>query len=200
MGRIIRMAQVRPLLQQAGHAVFTPSLTGQGERAHLATPEVNLSTHIQDVYNAIWYEDLTRHHPGRPQLRRHGRHGRRRPHARAHQAPRLPRRVPARRRPEPVRPGRPAQSTVQRLARASAPAHRGPGGPVETPSAAPRSQRAHLRRKSQADHAAGGAAVFVDLYCRHRPAGSGPVFDRIAEQSARQCALDRARDQRRPRR
>jgi ribulose-5-phosphate 4-epimerase/fuculose-1-phosphate aldolase/pimeloyl-ACP methyl ester carboxylesterase len=49
---------VRPLLQQAGHTVFTPSLTGQGERAHLATPEVNLSTHIQDVYNAIWYEDL----------------------------------------------------------------------------------------------------------------------------------------------
>ena len=36
-------------LQQAGHQVFTPSLTGQGERAHLATPEVNLSTHIQDV-------------------------------------------------------------------------------------------------------------------------------------------------------
>src|SRR6476659_1419481 len=28
--------RVRPLLQQAGHAVFTPSLTGQGERAHLA--------------------------------------------------------------------------------------------------------------------------------------------------------------------
>jgi ribulose-5-phosphate 4-epimerase/fuculose-1-phosphate aldolase/pimeloyl-ACP methyl ester carboxylesterase len=50
---------VRPLLQQAGHTVFTPSLTGQGERAHLATPDVNLSTHIQDVYNAIWYEDLT---------------------------------------------------------------------------------------------------------------------------------------------
>jgi L-fuculose-phosphate aldolase len=47
------------LLQQAGQTVFTPSLTGQGERAHLATPEVNLSTHIQDVYNAIWYEDLT---------------------------------------------------------------------------------------------------------------------------------------------
>ncbi|MBV9577268.1 MAG: alpha/beta fold hydrolase [Chloroflexi bacterium] len=50
---------VRPLLQQAGHTVFTPSLTGQGERTHLANPEVNLSTHIQDVYNAIWYEDLT---------------------------------------------------------------------------------------------------------------------------------------------
>jgi len=51
--------KVRPLLQQAGHQVFTPSLTGLGERAHLATPEVNLSTHIQDVSNAIWYEDLS---------------------------------------------------------------------------------------------------------------------------------------------
>jgi pimeloyl-ACP methyl ester carboxylesterase len=50
---------VRPLLQQAGHSVFTPSLTGQGERAHLASPQVNLSTHIQDVSNAIWYEDLS---------------------------------------------------------------------------------------------------------------------------------------------
>jgi ribulose-5-phosphate 4-epimerase/fuculose-1-phosphate aldolase/pimeloyl-ACP methyl ester carboxylesterase len=51
--------KVRPLLQQAGHSVFTPSLTGLGERAHLASPEVNLSTHIQDVCNALWYEDLT---------------------------------------------------------------------------------------------------------------------------------------------
>ncbi|MGH2365427.1 MAG: alpha/beta fold hydrolase [Chloroflexota bacterium] len=51
--------QVRPLLQRAGHQVFTPSLTGQGERSHLATPEVNLTTHIKDVTNAIWYEDLT---------------------------------------------------------------------------------------------------------------------------------------------
>jgi len=50
--------KVRPLLQQAGHTVFTPSLTGQGERAHLASPSVNLSTHVQDVANAIWYEDL----------------------------------------------------------------------------------------------------------------------------------------------
>jgi pimeloyl-ACP methyl ester carboxylesterase len=49
----------RQLLQQAGHEVFTPSLTGLGERSHLASPEVNLSTHIQDASNAIWYEDLT---------------------------------------------------------------------------------------------------------------------------------------------
>jgi pimeloyl-ACP methyl ester carboxylesterase len=51
--------KVRPILQQAGHDVFTPSLTGLGERAHLASPEVNLSTHIEDVCNAIWYEDVS---------------------------------------------------------------------------------------------------------------------------------------------
>src|SRR5438105_3932795 len=51
--------KVRPLLIKAGHDVYTPSLTGQGERSHLATPQVNLTTHIKDAYNAIWYEDLT---------------------------------------------------------------------------------------------------------------------------------------------
>jgi len=50
---------VRRLLQEHRHEVFTPSLTGLGERAHLNSPEVNLSTHIQDVYNVIWYEDLS---------------------------------------------------------------------------------------------------------------------------------------------
>ena len=47
-----------PLLRQRGHEVFTPSLTGLGERAHLATPETDLSTHIQDVVNCIEYNDL----------------------------------------------------------------------------------------------------------------------------------------------
>jgi pimeloyl-ACP methyl ester carboxylesterase len=49
---------VRRLLQQAGHEVFTPSLTGLGERAHLISPQVSLSTHIRDVVNHILYEDL----------------------------------------------------------------------------------------------------------------------------------------------
>ena len=49
---------VRPILQAVGHSVFTPSLTGLGERAHLASPAVNLSTHIQDVCNCLFYEDL----------------------------------------------------------------------------------------------------------------------------------------------
>ena len=50
--------QVRPLLQQAGHNVFTPSLTGIGERSHLTGPHVDLNLHIKDVTNAIYYEDL----------------------------------------------------------------------------------------------------------------------------------------------
>ncbi|AIA08444.1 alpha/beta fold hydrolase [Streptomyces noursei] len=50
--------RVRDLLQRAGHQVFTPSLTGIGERAHLASPQVGLTTHITDVVNCIRYEDL----------------------------------------------------------------------------------------------------------------------------------------------
>jgi pimeloyl-ACP methyl ester carboxylesterase len=50
---------LRRPLHAAGHEVFTPSLTGIGERAHLASPQVNLSTHVLDVVNTILYEDLT---------------------------------------------------------------------------------------------------------------------------------------------
>jgi pimeloyl-ACP methyl ester carboxylesterase len=50
---------VRGPLRDAGHEVFTPSLTGIGERSHLASPQVNLSTHVLDVVNTILYEDLT---------------------------------------------------------------------------------------------------------------------------------------------
>ncbi len=50
--------RVRPLLRAAGHEVFTPSLTGIGERVHLASPQVCLSTHVADVANAVLYEDL----------------------------------------------------------------------------------------------------------------------------------------------
>jgi pimeloyl-ACP methyl ester carboxylesterase len=51
--------KVRPLLRKAGHEVFTPSLTGLGERVHLASPLVNLSTHVRDVVNLVLYEDLS---------------------------------------------------------------------------------------------------------------------------------------------
>lgn len=45
-------------LRAAGHDVFTPTLTGSGERVHLASPDVGLPTHILDVSNVLRYEDL----------------------------------------------------------------------------------------------------------------------------------------------
>ena len=50
--------RVRPPLLRAGHEVFTPSLTGIGERVHLTSPQVTLTTHVTDVVNAVLYEDL----------------------------------------------------------------------------------------------------------------------------------------------
>ncbi|ODU01604.1 MAG: hypothetical protein ABS81_20220 [Pseudonocardia sp. SCN 72-86] len=50
--------KVRPLLRARGHEVFTPSLTGIGERSHLTGPWVSLSTHVLDVVNTVLYEDL----------------------------------------------------------------------------------------------------------------------------------------------
>jgi pimeloyl-ACP methyl ester carboxylesterase len=49
---------VRRLLKAAGHEVFTPSLTGVGERAHLLSPLIDLTTHIHDVVNTVPYEGL----------------------------------------------------------------------------------------------------------------------------------------------
>jgi pimeloyl-ACP methyl ester carboxylesterase len=49
---------IRRALQQAGHEATAPSLTGLGERAHLASPQVTLRTHVQDVVNHILYEGL----------------------------------------------------------------------------------------------------------------------------------------------
>ena len=50
--------RLAPVLRKAGHEVLTPSLTGVGERAHLASASVNLETHIADVLGAIRYERL----------------------------------------------------------------------------------------------------------------------------------------------
>jgi len=46
--------RVAPLLRAQGHE----ALTGLGERVHLASPDVNLDTHIQDIVNLLQYEDL----------------------------------------------------------------------------------------------------------------------------------------------
>jgi pimeloyl-ACP methyl ester carboxylesterase len=47
------------LLRADGHNVFTPSLTGLGERTHLGGPGVNLTTHVTDVENVFKYENLS---------------------------------------------------------------------------------------------------------------------------------------------
>lgn len=51
--------RVRKVLQAAGHDVFTPTLTGVGERSHLGSVNVNLSTHVADVRNLIQWEELS---------------------------------------------------------------------------------------------------------------------------------------------
>src|SRR5271155_1140249 len=51
--------RVRHALQAQGHNVFTPTLTGVGERSHLLSPDVNLDTHITDVVNLIRWEELS---------------------------------------------------------------------------------------------------------------------------------------------
>ena len=51
--------KVAQRLRAGGHLVFTPTLTGLCERAHLASADVDLQTHIQDVVGLIETEDLT---------------------------------------------------------------------------------------------------------------------------------------------
>jgi len=51
--------RVRAALQSAGHDVFTPALTGLGERSHLNSAAIDLSTHIADIVNLIKWEELS---------------------------------------------------------------------------------------------------------------------------------------------
>jgi pimeloyl-ACP methyl ester carboxylesterase len=50
--------RVARLLRDAAHDVYTPTLTGLGERAHLARPEIDLDTHVQDVLGVLESEEL----------------------------------------------------------------------------------------------------------------------------------------------
>jgi len=50
--------RVARLLRAAGHEVYTPTLTGLGERSHLLTPGIGLDTHIADVVAVLEHEDL----------------------------------------------------------------------------------------------------------------------------------------------
>lgn len=46
-------------LRSKGHEAYPVTLTGLGERVHLATPDTDLDTHVTDVVNVMDYEDLT---------------------------------------------------------------------------------------------------------------------------------------------
>jgi pimeloyl-ACP methyl ester carboxylesterase len=49
---------VRAGLVRAGHVVHAPTLTGQGDRRHLLTPDVGVETHVADLVELLAFEDL----------------------------------------------------------------------------------------------------------------------------------------------
>ncbi len=51
-------ARVADGLRALGHRVFTPTLTGLGERHHLLSPSITLDTFIDDLINVIEAEEL----------------------------------------------------------------------------------------------------------------------------------------------
>ena len=50
--------RVARLLRAAGHEVYTPTMTGVGERAHLVGPHVDLDLHVRDIVAVLHAEDL----------------------------------------------------------------------------------------------------------------------------------------------
>ena len=51
--------RVADRLRGGGHTVFTPTLTGLGERSHLLRAGIDLKTHIADVVNVMKWEGLS---------------------------------------------------------------------------------------------------------------------------------------------
>lgn len=50
--------RVADRLSRQGQVVFTPTLTGLGERAHLLSAAIRLDTHITDIVNVLRWENL----------------------------------------------------------------------------------------------------------------------------------------------
>src|ERR1051326_7088998 len=50
--------KVIPLLEEASHEVYAPTLTGLAERASELSPEVGLETHIQDIVDELQEKHL----------------------------------------------------------------------------------------------------------------------------------------------
>ena len=53
---------VRSILAKAGYSVLTPTLTGQGERRRELSRQVGVETHIEDVLETLWFEDIDEVH------------------------------------------------------------------------------------------------------------------------------------------
>jgi pimeloyl-ACP methyl ester carboxylesterase len=49
---------VTPLLEKAGHTACPVTLTGMGERVHLAAKDVGMETAIEDVLNVLKYREI----------------------------------------------------------------------------------------------------------------------------------------------
>ena len=47
-----------PHLESSGHRALAVTLTGQGDRAHLINPSIDLATHIADVVSMLEMDDL----------------------------------------------------------------------------------------------------------------------------------------------
>ncbi|MGH7859411.1 MAG: alpha/beta fold hydrolase [Candidatus Binatia bacterium] len=50
--------RVARIMRARGHEVYTPTLTGLGERVHLLSPAVDLDLHITDIVKVLEFEDL----------------------------------------------------------------------------------------------------------------------------------------------
>jgi pimeloyl-ACP methyl ester carboxylesterase len=50
--------RVAKILRGAGHDVYTPTMTGLGERSHLLRPDIDLDLHIRDIASVLRYDDL----------------------------------------------------------------------------------------------------------------------------------------------
>ena len=181
--------KMHPLMAQAGHRLVAPTYTGLGERSHLASPAVDLETHIQDILNVITVRGSQRHRAARPQLWRHGRHRRCRSRARARDAIDLSRRLRAARWPIAVRSQRGrARADAQGGGRCRRLPH-----PAEPAAAGYAASRSRLAQRAPHQHA---AQMFRDeaearhgepamprsyIYCKRIPPGD--VFGQFARRT-----------------
>jgi pimeloyl-ACP methyl ester carboxylesterase len=50
--------QVARLLTSQGHEVYSPTLSAQGDRRQALGPDIGVATHVTDLADLLWFEDL----------------------------------------------------------------------------------------------------------------------------------------------